>query len=87
MLLLYVVVFCASGAGYGVCKSFFASYFKLFGELIVFRHLNMDLTIFFNAILSDVSKLSLSFKTKNISVRLKYSHVDIDEYCFERELQ
>ena len=64
MLLLYVVVFCASCAGYGVCKSFFASYFKFFGELIVFRHLNMDLTIFFNAILSDVSKLSLSFKTK-----------------------
>ena len=62
-----VVVFCASCAGYGVCKSFFASNFfqkELFGELIVFRHLNMDLAIFSNAILSDVNKLSLSLKTK-----------------------
>ena len=43
------------------------SYFfqkEFFGELIVFRHLNMDFTIFFNVILSDLSKLSLSFKTK-----------------------
>ena len=36
----------------------------LFGELMVFRHLNMDFTIFFNVILSDFSKLSLSSKTK-----------------------
>ena len=44
------------------------SYFfqrELFGELLVFRHLNMDFTIFFNVILSDLSKLSLSFKAKN----------------------
>ena len=41
------------------------SYFfqkEFFGELIVFRHL--DFTIFLNVILSDLSKLSLSFKTK-----------------------
>ena len=37
---------------------------EFFGELIVFRHLNMDFTIFFNVILTDLSKLSLSFKTK-----------------------
>ena len=44
------------------------SYFfqrELFGELLVSRHLNMDFTIFFNVILSDLSKLSLSFKAKN----------------------
>ena len=67
MSVVVVVVICASCAGYGVCKSFFASYFfqkELFGELTVFRYLNMDLTIFFNAILSDVTKLSLSLKTK-----------------------
>ena len=29
-----------------------------------FRHLNMDFTIFFNVIVTDISKLSLSFKTK-----------------------
>ena len=43
------------------------SYFfqkEFFVEVIVFRHLNMDFTIFFNVILSDLSKLSLSFKTK-----------------------
>ena len=43
------------------------SYFlqkEFFGELIVFRHLNVNFTIFFNIILSDLSKLSLSFKTK-----------------------
>ena len=43
------------------------SYFfqkEFFGELIVFRHLNMDFTIFFNVILTDWSKLSVSFKTK-----------------------
>ena len=45
----------------------FQSYFfqkEFFGELIVFRHFNMDLQSFFNVILSDLSKLSLSFKTK-----------------------
>ena len=43
------------------------SYFfqrEFFGELIAFRHLNMDLTIFLNVILTDLSKLSISFKTK-----------------------
>ena len=43
------------------------SYFfqkEFFGKLIVFRHLNMDFTIFFNVILTDLSKLSVSFKTK-----------------------
>ena len=37
---------------------------EFFDELIVFRHLNMDFTIFFNAILTDLSKLSVRFKTK-----------------------
>ena len=44
-----VVVICASCAGYGVCKSFFAKLFlskRIFGELIVFRHFSMDLQSF-----------------------------------------
>ena len=48
------------------------SYFfqkEFFGELIVFPHLNMDFTIFLTVILSDLIKRSLSFKTKNITVR------------------
>ena len=43
------------------------SYFfqkEFFDELIVFRNLNMNFTIFFYIILSGFSKLSLSFKTK-----------------------
>ena len=43
------------------------SYFfqkEFFGELIAFRHLNMDLTIFLNVMLTGLSKLSISFKTK-----------------------
>ena len=36
----------------------------IFGELIVFQHLNIDFTIFFNGNISDLSKLSLSLKTK-----------------------
>ena len=43
------------------------SYFlqkEFFGDLIVFRNLNMNFKIFFNVILSDLSKLSLSFKIK-----------------------
>ena len=62
-----VVIIWASCAGYGVCNSFFAKLFlsmRVFGELIFFRHLNMDFTIFLKVILSDLSKLSLSFKTK-----------------------
>ena len=46
------------------------SYFfkkEFFGDVIVFHHLHMDFTIFFDVILSDVSKLSLSFKTKQIT--------------------
>ena len=30
---------------------------EFFSELIVFRHINMDFTIIFNVILSDLSKL------------------------------
>ena len=41
---------------------------KIFGKLMVFRHLNMDFTIFFNIILN-LSKLSLSFKTKTCEVK------------------
>ena len=43
------------------------SYFfqeEFFGEFIVFRHMNMDCTIFFTVILSDLITLSLSFKKK-----------------------
>ena len=46
---------------------FLQSYFfqkEFFGELTVFRKLNINFTIFFDVILSDLSKLSLSFKTK-----------------------
>ena len=35
-----------------------------FGELMVFRHLNMDFPFSFNVILGDFSKISLSSKTK-----------------------
>ena len=37
---------------------------EFFGELKFLRHLNMDFKIFFTVILSDLIKLSLSFKTK-----------------------
>ena len=59
---------------YSLQSCFFQKEF--FGESIVFRHLNMDLTIFFNIILTDLSKLSLSFKTKHTCEGKKYSHVD-----------
>ena len=65
------------------------SYFfqkEFFGELIVFRHLNMDFVIFFNVILSDLSILSVSRQKHNCEVK-KYSHVHIDASCFERALQ
>ena len=52
---------------------------QFFGELIVFRHLNMDFTIFFRVILSDVSKLPLSFKKKHNCEVKKICHVDIDQ--------
>ena len=64
MVVVVVVVICTRCAGYGVCKSFFAKLFfqkELFGVLIVFQYLNMDCM---NIILSDLSKLSLSFITK-----------------------
>ena len=41
----------------------------------------------FNGNISDLSKLSLSFKTKKNCEVKKYSHVDIDADCFERALQ
>ena len=64
-----VVVICAICAGYGVCKSFSAKLFlserNFWWTVPVFRHLNVDYTIFFTVILSDLIKLSLSFtKTK-----------------------
>ena len=43
------------------------SYFfqkEFFGELIVFGKLNINFTIFFNVILRDLGKPSLSFKSK-----------------------
>ena len=66
------------------------SYFfhkEFFGEFIVFQNLNMNFTILFNVILSDLSKLSLGFKTETLLWSQKYSHVDIDTYCFERKLR
>ena len=48
------------------------SYFfekEFFVEVIVFRHLNMDFTIFFSVILSDLSKHFSHFQDKNITVR------------------
>ena len=42
---------------------------ELFGELIFSRHLNIDFKNFLTVILSDLIKLSLSFKTKT-SVRV-----------------
>ena len=48
------------------------SYFfqkEFFVEVIVFRHLNMDFTIFFSVILSDLSKHFSQFQDKNITVR------------------
>ena len=62
-----VVVICASCTGYGVCKSFFAKLFlskRIFRLINSFPALQYGFTIFFNVILSDLSKLSLSFKTK-----------------------
>ena len=60
---------------------------EFFGELIVFRYLNMDFVIFLNVILSDLSIVSVSRQKHNCEVK-KYSHVDIDASCFfERALQ
>ena len=67
VVVVVVVVISPSAAGCGLCKSFFKSYFfqkEFFGELIVFRNLNMNFIIFFYIILSGLSKLYLSFKTK-----------------------
>ena len=46
-----VVIISTSCAGYGMCRSFAALFISkiIFGELIVFRHLNMDFTIFFES--------------------------------------
>ena len=52
---------------------------QFFGELIVFRHLNMDFTIFLRVILSEVSNLSLSFKKKHNCEVKKIYHVHIDQ--------
>ena len=46
-----------------LCKVIFFQK-ELFGNLIVFRHLNIDFTLFLTVILSDLIILSLSFKTK-----------------------
>ena len=46
------------------------SYFfrrEFFGALIAFRHLNMDLTIFLNVMLTELS--NYQFQDKNITVR------------------
>ena len=71
-IVYFTIVICVSRdcmkTTYGVCKSFFPSFFflskRIFGEFVFSQHLNMDFTIFLNVILSDLSKRSLSFKTK-----------------------
>ena len=62
LLLSLRAMACANRSLQGLQSYFFGKEF--FSEVIVFRHLNMDFTIFFDVILSDLSKLSLSFKTK-----------------------
>ena len=66
MSVVVVVVISSRYAGCVLWKSFFAKFFQkeFFGELIVSRKLNTNFTIFFDVILSNLSKLSLSFKTK-----------------------
>ena len=62
-----VVVISANCAAVACANHSLQSYFfqkEFFGKFIVFRHLNKNFKIFFNVILSDLSKLSLSFKTK-----------------------
>ena len=65
-----LIVICASCAAAMACANHsLQRYFfqkEFFGELIVFRHLNIDFTIFFNVILSELNKLSLSFKPKTL---------------------
>ena len=74
-------------ANYSLQSYFFQEEF--FSELIVFWHFNMDMdfTMFFNVILSDLSKLALCLRQKHNCEVEKYSHADIDGYCFERRLQ
>ena len=76
-----------ASANYSLQSYFFQKEF--FSELIVFWHFNMDMdfTLFLNVILSNLSKLSLSLRQKlNCKVE-KYSHADIEVYCFECGLQ
>ena len=74
-MLLPSVAICASSAVKALAcanhslQSFFFQK-EFFGELIFSRHLNMDFKNFLIVILSDLIKLSLSFKTKT-SVRVK----------------
>ena len=87
-----VVVISSNCAGYVVRRSFFAI---LFLSKIIFRRINSftapqyGFYNFFGVIISDLSKLFLSFKKKkhNCEVEKIYSQVDIDAYCFERALQ
>ena len=62
-----VVVICGSCAGDGVCKSFFAKLFllkRIFQRFNSFPAPQYGFHNLLNVILSDLSKLSLSFKTK-----------------------
>ena len=58
---------------------------EFFGELQVFR-LNIDSKTFFNVILSDLCKLSLSLKKKIKKIKTANSQLDIVAHCFERTL-
>ena len=48
------------------CLQSYCFHKEFYGEFVVFQNLNMNLTTLFNVILSNLSKLSLSFKTKTL---------------------
>ena len=65
-----------------LCKVVFFQQ-RFFGELIVFRHVNMDVIIILEYTFSQ-------FQDKNISLTVRkkiYGHVNMDAYCSERALQ
>ena len=89
MSVVVVVVTCASCAGYSLFKSLFVKLFiskRFFWWINSFPALQYGFTIFLAVILSDLIKLSLSFKTKHNCKVNKYSHVDIDVCCSKRGL-
>ena len=51
---------------------------RIFRRIIVFRHHNMNFTIFFNVVLSHLSNFLSVSRQKHDCVVKKYSHLDID---------